>query len=369
MKRLHSLDVLRGFDMFWIMGGAGLATIVASLFNADAGRWVGEQMEHPNWIGLHFIDFVFPTFIFIAGVSFPYSLARQTEAGRSRADILLRIARRFLVLFALGLVYNGFLRHGPSDVVWGSVLSRIAVAWAGAAVLYVFCSLRTRIAVAVCLLLGYWALFLAVGAPDHPEAGHFTMEGCIAGWVDRMVLPGKLTHPGVLSSQGLLSSFPAVVTGMLGMFAGEYVRGSTASGERKSLTMLAGALGLLALGLLVTFGFGAWSFPCIKKLWSPSYVLFCGSYSLAAFALFYWLVDVKCWWRHTLFFKVIGMNSITIYLAQAVVGFDGCTAKLFTWFSTLVPAALAPLVMSAGYVAVCWILLYFLYRRQIFLKV
>lgn len=369
MKRLHSLDVFRGFDMFWIMGGAPLAITIASLFGADAGAWMKDQMNHPDWLGLKFIDFVFPTFVFIAGISFPYSLAHQRGNGRTTAQILLKILKRFVILFVIGLVYNGFLQNGPAATVWGSVLGRIGVAWAGAAALYVLFSLRARIAISALLLLGYWAAFLLFVAPDHPEAGNFTKAGCIAGWVDRVLSPGKIPNGGLLLNQGILSNLPAIVSAMLGIFTGEYLRGSAASGNRKTLVMLAGAAVLAALGFLVSSGFGAYSFPCIKKLWSPSYVLFCGAYSLAVFAVFYWLVDVKAWWKHTLFFKVIGMNSITIYLIQGVISLQFCNKRLFTWLSTLAPEAYAALVMNCGYIAVCWAVLYFFYRRQIFLKI
>ncbi|MBO7721138.1 MAG: DUF5009 domain-containing protein [Kiritimatiellae bacterium] len=367
-RRLLSLDVFRGFDMFWLAGGCELAIAVSALLGAAPGAWVADQMRHPAWEGLRFIDMIFPTFIFIAGVSFPFSHARQVEQGCSRAAVTLRILKRYLLLFVFGLAYNGFFRNGPANTVWGSVLGRIAVAWAGAALLYVFFRFRARAVIAALLLLVYWALFLFFVAPDHPDAGRFSMEGCIAGWVDRMFVPGKLTNAGVISSQGLLSNIPAVVNAMFGVFTGELLRRTDLGGGRKTAVMLVAAAASLAAGLLVAFGCGEWSFPCIKKLWSPSYVFFATAYALAVFAVFYWLIDVKGWWRCTLFFKVIGMNAITVYLGRGL-GLEDCYRKLFTWFPTLVPASLSPLVAAVTLTAFLWLILYWLYRRQIFLKV
>ena len=367
--RLHSLDVLRGFDMFWIMGGDALVIAVAALFGCGTQEGVALQMHHPDWEGLRLIDLVFPTFIFIAGVSWPFSHARQVELGRSRAAILWRILRRYAVLFALGLVYVGFLVDGPVASRWDSVLGRIGFAWAAAATLYMFFSPRARIGIAAAILFGYWGVSLAFGAPDHPGAGRFTMEGCFAGWVDRMFCPGLIVNGGLIANQGLLSNLPAVVTAMIGVFAGEYLRREGPPGARRTLVMLSAAAGLAAAGLAVAFGFGAWSFPIIKKLWSPSYVLVCGGCSLALLAVFHWLIDVKGFRRCTLFFKVIGLNAITIYFGQSLVGFWRTNERLFTYVSKLCPGPWPAVVTAAGYVAVCWAFLYFLYRRKIFLKV
>jgi len=368
--RLASLDVARGFDMLWIMGLSGLVIKVCAAFGYGPETAVAAQMEHLHWVGLHFMDFIFPTFIFIAGISFPFSIAKQRERGMSSAQSLAKIWKRAVILVLLGLVYNAILYHGPSKTVWGSVLARIGLSWGLAATLTVLVrSVRARVAVCAAILLGYWALCVFVGAPDNPTAGSLTMEGCFAGWIDRMVLPGKLTHPGVLSAQGVLSTLPAVVTAMLGVFTGEYVRNASASGERKSALMLLASVLLVAAGVLIAFGFGPYSFPIVKKLWSSSYVLVCAGYSLALFTVCYFLIDVKGWWKHYLFFQVIGLNAITIYLAQTIVGVRQSKELLFKWISTCFPAGWDEVVLQIGYIAVCWAFLYFLHRRKIYLKV
>lgn len=368
--RLVSLDVARGFDMLWITGLSKLVIVVCAAFGFGAETALAAQMLHPEWEGLHFIDFVFSTFIFIAGISFPYSLAKQRARGVPASRTILKIWKRAAVLVALGLVYNAILYKGPADTVWGSVLGRIGLSWAAAATVAVLMpSVRLRLYLSAVILAGYWALCLFVGAPDNPAAGNLTMEGCFAGWVDRVLLPGRLTHPGVISAQGILSTLPAVVTAMLGIFTGEYVRGNAASGERKSAMMIFVAAALALAGLFVAYGFGEYSFPIIKKLWSTSYVLVSAGYSLALFAVCYFLIDVKGWWRNPVFFRVIGLNAITIYLVQTIVGVRQTKEILFKWVSTFFPAGWDAVVLQLGYIAICWAFLYFLHKRKIYLKV
>ena len=366
--RLLSLDALRGADMLFIMGfGVLIRKVCAALGFADCA--FAQQFCHAEWNGLHFEDTIFPLFLFIAGVTFPYSSARKLEKGMSRAALVRDILRRALVLFALGLVYNGALKNGFADLVWGSVLGRIGIAWALAAVIYLFVPLRRRLVLAVAILLGYWLVMRLVGAPDRPDAFPLSPEGNLSGYFDRLLLPGRLTRPGIISNQGTLSTLPAVVTAMLGMFVGEYVRRPAASGGRRTGVLLGAAAGLVAAGLLVAFGFGAYSMPINKILWSSSFVLVVGGYSVAVFAIFHWIVDVKGWSGWTGFFRVIGVNSITIYLAQAVVGFQGVSKFFLGGVAKLVPEAWAPVVLQAGYVAACWLFLWFLDRKNIHLKV
>ena len=355
--------------MLWIMGlGTVWMKTVLALGGSEAGFFF-RQMTHPAWHGFAFLDTVFPTFIFIAGIAFPFSLASQRARGMSTDATVRKILCRMLMLFLLGFVYNGALANGPLNTVWGSVLSRIGIAWGGAALLTVFLGVRTRAVFCSVILLVYWVVSVTVSAPDRPGAAPLAIEGCLAGWVDRMVLPGRLTIPGVLSAQGVLSSFPSVVTAMLGVFVGEYVRDGKGSGERKTVVLFVSALGLLVGAFVVAYGFGRWSFPFNKQLWSTSFALLVGAYSTALFATCYFLVDVKGWWRHTLFLRVIGLNALAIYLIQDLVGLDIAKRVFFGWISSFFPDGWAAVVLETGYFLIGWVLLYWLYRRKIFIKV
>ena len=367
-KRLKSLDALRGADMLLIMG---LSPLMAALCRAlgCGGSWFERQFHHAEWNGLFIQDTIFPLFLFLAGVSFPFSCAKSADLGLSRGSVARRALRRALLLFLLGLVYNDVLKLGLSNVVWGSVLARIGIAWFFAALVYLYLPVKARVALAVAVLLGYWVAMVAFVAPDYPAALPLSPEGNISGWLDRTILPGKLTVPGLYSNQGVLSTLPAVVTALIGMFVGDYVRRSGDTGGRKAAMLLAGAVCLAAAGLVVAYGFGAWSMPINKKLWSTSFTLVVGGYSVALFALFYWVIDVKGFQKWTFFFRVIGINSITIYMARKIIPFRDISLFFLGGAASLLPAAWAEVLVMAGSLAVCWLFLLFLYRKNVFLKI
>ena len=359
-RRLLSLDVFRGFDMMFIMGIEGIIVTVCTLFPGGADFALAQHMEHAEWNGLRFMDTIFPTFLFIAGISFPFSYAKQVSRGMSRRKIYAKLIRRAVTLIILGFLYNGLLERGFDHPRLCSVLGRIGVAWMISALLYIFLSTRQRVLTATVLLVGYWLLVRFVPAPDAAGAGPLTLEGNIVGYIDRMITPGRL-YLGIFDPEGLLGLIPATVTAMLGVLTGEWVRSAS---QHKVRMMFAAAAGMLLVGLL-------WSldFPVNKNLWSSTFVLVVGAYSLAMFALFYWLIDVKGWNRWVLFFKVIGMNSITIYMLQRIVDMGGISRFFLGSFARLLPETWASLLLQTGAVAASWLILYFLYKKKVFLKV
>ncbi len=374
--RLESLDALRGFDMLFIMGFATFVVKVCEAFGFAPDCWLVQQMHHPEWLGLTHHDTIFPLFIFIAGAAFPFSYAKQRENGASTVRVLWKIFRRLLVLVLLGMVYERFFGAAARPFRFGSVLARIGIAGAAASVLYVFFRVRTRVAIAVAILVGYWALTVFMGAPDHPGASHFSPEGNIAVYVDRTFLsPWSRLSPGTAAlpfdNQGLLSTVVAVVTAMLGMFTGEYVRATRGrvSGDMQTAVLLAAAAMLAVVGCAIAWCFGSYSFPFSKVLWSPSFTLVVGAYSVAAFAVFYWLIDVRGVWRRTMFFRVIGLNAITIYLAQPLLSLSTLNTNLFGRLAGWFTPSWGAVFLGATYMLVCWLLLYVMYRKSIFLKV
>ena len=364
-RRLQSLDALRGFDMLFIMGGAALFAALATLMPCSFFDAVAEQMEHVEWNGLRHHDTIFPLFLFIAGISFPFSLEKQRMQGKSETDIWKKVIRRGLTLVLLGCIYNGLLDLDFANQRYASVLGRIGLAWMFAALLFMKCAMRTRIGLAAGILVGYWLLLAFVPAPDGGGADPFSMEGCLVGYVDRLCLPGRL-HKGIHDPEGILSILPSIVTAMLGMFTGEFIKWKNEAwnDRKKVVAMLVAGVALLVVGLV-------WSlvFPINKNLWTSTFVCVVGSYSVIMFALFYYVVDVLNYRKWTLFFRVIGMNSITIYLAQCFIDFQYTANGLFSGVVHLFPASAQPLMSAASYIAVCWIFLYILYRQKIFLKV
>ena len=364
--RLLSLDTFRGFDMMFIMGFAALVKAICLLFPGGEGSWLFQQMTHCAWDGLRQHDTIFPTFLFIAGISFPFSYASQLARGATKGQVYAKIFRRALILVLLGLVYNGLFELKFPTLRFPSVLGRIGLAWMVAAILQINFKPRTRAVIAVVLLVGYWLLLKYIPAPDAPGADPFSREGNLVGYIDRMLMPNHLYQKGLFDPEGLLSLMPAVVTAMLGMFTGEFVRlgEDKVSGSRKTVCMLLAALVLLGVGLL-------WSrvFPINKALWSSTFVLVVGAYSLGLFAIFYYLIDVKGWKKWTKFFEVIGLNSIAIYMAQRILPFGSVNKFFFNGLAGLCPEPVGKVILAVGYFALCWLFLWFLYRKKIFLKV
>ena len=362
-----SVDALRGFDMLFIMGGAGLIAAFAQWFPCSFTEMLAEQMEHVEWNGLRHHDTIFPLFLFIAGISFPFSLAKQRGQGRTEWAIHRKVIVRGLMLVFLGVVYNGLLDFNFESLRYASVLGRIGLAWMFAALIFIHTGWKARVGVTAALLVGYWLVAGFIPAPDANGADIFTAEGSFVGYVDRILLPGRILY-GSIDPEGILGVVPAIGTALLGMFTGEWVQAGPAqskgAGNRKVAGMVVAGLLMLAVGLL-------WNevFPINKKMWTSSFVLVVGAYSVLMFALFYYIIDVLGWRRWTLFFTVIGMNSITIYLGQRFIRFSYTSEKLFGGLVKLMPEDAQAFFTQVAYIAVCWLFLYFLYRKRVFLKV
>ncbi len=366
-ERLLSLDALRGFDLFWIVGGHG---ILVALFKLTEWGWLGAidaQLKHVDWNGFQAYDLIFPLFLFMAGVSTPYSLTRRLAEG-ARGEVCRKIIQRGLILVLLGIIYNNGLQwKGLENMRLGSVLGRIGLAGMFAQLIFVFnFEAPKRLWVWLAgILLGYWAVMSFGHAPGF-AAGDLTMEGNFASYVDRLLLPGKL-HKGIHDPEGLLAMIPAIGNALLGILAGLWLRRSPeeASGDRKAAGLAIAGVVLLAVG-------GLWSFvfPLNKNLWTSSFVLWtCGCSSLLL-ASFYWLIDVRGWLKaFGAFFAVIGMNSVLIYLSVKFISYDYTARFLFGGLAAAVPPAVGTLVIAVGVFAVEWALFWFLKRQKIFLKV
>ena len=365
LGRLCSLDALRGFDMLFIMGGAALLAALAEWFPCSFTQAVAEQMEHVEWHGLRHHDTIFPLFLFIAGISFPFSLAKQRGQGKSEWAIHRKVIYRGLMLVFLGVVYNGLLDFNFENLRYASVLGRIGLAWMFAALIFIHTGWKTRVGITAVLLVGYWLVAGFIPAPDGGGEDIFSAQGSIVGYVDRILLPGRIYY-GNIDPEGILSVIPAIGTALLGMFTGEFVKEKRTkdNGSRLVLWMILAGIVLLVIGLL-------WNevFPINKKMWTSSFVMVVGAYSVLMFALFYYIIDVLNWRKWTLFFTVIGMNSITIYLAQKFIKFSYTSEKLFGGLVKLMPENSQAFFTQVAYIAVCWLFLYFLYKKRVFLKV
>lgn len=359
-KRLLSLDALRGFDMFWITGGEEIFHLLAKTTGWGWAVLMADQLTHPEWNGFRAYDLIFPTFLFMAGVSVPYSLSSLTVQNRS--DFAKKAIKRGLILVLLGIIYNNGLQLKPlAEMRLPSVLGRIGLAGMFAQLVYIYFNTRSQYIIFISILLGYWAFVMLVPVPDC-GAGLMTMDCNPVSFLDHIILPGRL-HKIVHDPEGLISTIPAICTGLLGIFAGNILR-SEQSGQQKTKTLLLSAVSCLAIGWTWDF-----VFPINKNLWTSSFVLFAGGWSVLLLAIFYWVIDVKNYSRYAWVLAVIGMNSILIYMAQHFIDFDYTSNAVFGGITKYFSEPTQEVLGAIGYVIVQWFLFYFLYKKKAFLKV
>jgi predicted acyltransferase len=362
-QRLYSLDALRGFDMFWIAGGEEIFHSLAKITGNSFWQTIADQFEHPAWNGFHFYDLIFPLFLFMAGVATPYSVGKEMEKGVDRQKLLWRVVRRGLVLVLLGLYYNnGAKLHAWSEIRWGSVLGRIGLAYMFANIIYLYTKQRGQLFWFVGLLIGYWLLLAFTAAPGFAP-GNLTMEGNIASFIDRSIMPGRL-YLKIHDPEGLTSTIPAIGTALLGIQAGQLLKNSPLSGAAKA--------GRLALaGVISIAGALLWNivFPINKNLWTSSFVLCVGGISLLLLALFYYVIDVRGYRKWAFFFSVIGMNSIFIYLSGHFIDWHYMTNGFFAWLGQWIGVPWNAFAMVFCLLAMKWVVLYIMYKKKIFLRV
>ncbi len=359
--RLLSLDALRGFNMLWIVGAGELVAGLRKVSDQPGIAAWARQLEHVEWAGFHLEDLIFPMFVFIVGVSLVFSLSRAIEQQGRRAA-MWRIARRAVLLYALGIFYYGGFSSSFADIRLLGVLQRIAICYLCAGLIFCCWGWRGRLVWCVCLLVGYWLVMSFVPVPGG-TAGDFSEGRNLANWVDKQYLPLR-KWDGDHDPEGLLSTLPAIATCLLGVFAGMLLRDPQRSDWKKVGYLVAAGVALAALGW-------TWNlqFPVIKKIWTSSFVLVTGGYSCLFLAAFHLLIQVFGWRRWALPFVWIGMNPITIYMVDNLVPIRAIAQRiaggeLNTWlfgnYDDLVVAIVSLVIMFA--------IAGFLYRRQIFLR-
>ncbi|BDD12541.1 DUF5009 domain-containing protein (plasmid) [Fulvitalea axinellae] len=363
-KRLASLDALRGFDMFWIIGADVFFKQWAKVSGGPVLGLMSENLTHVSWNGFSLYDLIFPLFLFLAGVSTPFSVGRQLEKGKDRKELLLKVVRRSLTLVLLGVIYNNGLKLQPIEQMrLGSVLGRIGLAYMFANIIYLYAGKHWRAFWTVSILVGYRMLLGFFAAPGF-SAGDMTLEGNVVSYIDRILMPGKLLVGGIHDPEGLISTVPAIATGLMGIYTGEWLRSEKIDGNKK-------ALGMVVAGLVLLGVAQAWNlfFPINKNLWTSSFTLQCAGLSLLLMAVFYYVIDVKGFTKWAFFFRVIGMNSILIYMSGIFINWSYATRSMFQWLAQLGGEQYGAVILAGAAIMVRWLFLYFLYRKKIFLSV
>jgi predicted acyltransferase len=367
--RIASVDALRGFDMFWIIGADALFYALNKLAGGDGRSVIGffaTQLDHVQWEGFRFYDLIFPMFVFIVGVSIVFSLSkRAAESGRGAATG--QVFRRALVLYLFGIfTYNG-VANGWEGVRLLGVLQRIAICYLVGALAFLYLKPKALVGLCAVLLIGYWALMTFVPVPG-VGAGNFEEGKNLANYVDKQYLP-LFKWDGDHDPEGMLSTLPAIGSCLLGIFAGLLLRrGDVEDRKKVKLLLVCGAV-----SVVVGFVWGM-QFPVVKKLWTSSFVLVAGGFSAMLLGLFYLVIDVwkKDWWATP--FMWIGTNAITIYMLVHVVELPKLAERLVGgpikgWFDAAIRPGAGDLVIAVVALGMAVLFCRFLYRRRIFLKV
>ena len=363
-NRLYSLDALRGFDMFWIMGAEAIVHSFHQVNHNPIWETLADQMIHPDWHGFAFYDLIFPLFLFIAGLASPYSVVKELELGKSKSQMTLRIIKRTIILILLGLIINQGIHIMPiSEIRFGSVLGRIGIAYMFANFIFIYSKKEWMNYLWFAgLLIGYYLILKFTSAPGFPT-GDLTQAGNFASYLDRLIMPGKL-YLGNHDPEGLASSLPAISTGLLGILVGNYIKNNASNGTKKCVRMAIIGIIFILISLIWNL-----DFPINKNLWSSSFVMLTGGISILLFTLFYYIIDVKGYRKWAYFFKVIGVNSILIYISGTFIDWEYTTQGLFGWIGEWIGNPFSIVVMSVLYLGVKWGFLNALYKMKIFLKV
>jgi len=366
--RLVSLDVFRGL------------TIAGMVLVNNPGTWssIYWPLEHAEWHGWTPTDLVFPFFLFIVGVSITLAFARRVEEGTGNRDLYLKVIKRSAIIFGLGLFLNGFPYFPLATIRIAGVLQRIALCYLMASLIFLTTKARTQLLIAVALLIGYCLVMTRLAAPGYAP-GDLTKEGSIASFVDRVLLGQHIWRQGrVYDPEGLLSTIPAVATTLCGILTGHWLRSERTRYEKVVGMFVAGAI-CVVLGWM-------WNpfFPINKSLWTSSYVLFTAGLALELLALCYWVIDIKGYRRWAWPFEVFGVNALALFVGTGLMvklmGLiklplsDGTRISSQGWiFRNLFLPWASPINASLAY-AIAFILLWLvlmwlLYRKQIYIKV
>ncbi len=350
--------------MFWLIGGTGFAVAAVKMFGPGVQEVLLPQLDHAKWIGFTFYDLIFPLFEFVMGMSIVFSLSTILKKDGKTAAYK-RLLRRFVLLFILGIIYYGGISEGWSNVRIFGVLQRLAVTYLFAGILFIHFKPRGVAVISAVILIAYWILNVFVSVPGIGRIS-MTPEYNWAQYIDSVILPGrKFGADGTWDILGILSTFPAIVSCTLGIFASLILLDGDKPEYKKVYYLLGTGIALLLVGLA-----GSVSFPIIKKIWSSTYVLVSGGLSFILMGLFYWFIDVLGYKKWTLFFVWIGVNPITIYMLRKLMDFN----KLASFIVGGTTDSKSPdhwgylLVMTVS-MLLSLLFLRFLYNRKIFIRV
>jgi predicted acyltransferase len=362
-RRIVALDALRGFDMFWIVGGQELALATVGLVWKKPPEWIEYQLEHVPWEGFTAWDLIMPLFLFMVGAAMPFSFSRRLDAGQSKAGLYWKIVRRTVILFILGMMVQGNLLDFDLSTLhlFANTLQAIAVGYLIAGFVILNVGMIGQVLITLFLLVAYWLLLTFVPFDGHP-AGTLEPNANLALAVDTFIL-GRFRDGTTYT--WVLSSFTFTATVLLGVMSGHILRTKLQQWQ-KLIALVAAGLACLGLG----WAWAEWGgFPFIKHIWTSSMALWAGGWSFLLLALFYLVIDVIGWRRWAFPFVVIGMNAITAYVAHWFIPFRGISETLVSGAARHAGTAGKDFVIELTAMLLIWVLLYHLYRQKIFVRI
>ncbi|MFN8241651.1 MAG: DUF5009 domain-containing protein, partial [Bacteroidales bacterium] len=358
--RVQAIDALRGFDLFWIIGGEAIIQGLDRAMNVPATGFLVTQLDHVRWTGFRFYDIIMPLFLFIVGVSIPFSYRRRIEKTGNTGGLWPHIIKRVIVLWILGMAVQGNLFDwDPSRVkFYSNTLQAIASGYLIASVLILYLKVSWQVVATIGLMIVYYLLLTFAPVPGFGP-GVITEQGNFAIYIDKLFF-GKFQDGTTYS--WIISSLNFGATTMLGVFTGYFLQSSGSVISKIYRLAAAGAI-LIAIGL-------AWStfHPSVKHIWTSSFVFISGGLCLFLVSLFLWLVDYLKLTGFMTFFTIIGMNAIFAYCASHLFDFrlvgnvvlGGLEKYLGNWFG---------FVSALGGFSVLYFILWQMYKRKIFIKI
>lgn len=353
-RRLASLDILRGFDLFLLVFLQPVAVSFLGNIDAEWARSIMYQLNHEVWEGFRFWDLIMPLFLFMAGASMPFSFSKYKGA-EGRRTAYRHVLRRFFILFVLGMVVQGNLLAFSWDClrIYVNTLQAIAAGYLISAVIILQFKRPGQI-VMTALLLAAYSLPMSL-------YGDFTRDGSLANIIDRAILGGFRGDPDYT---WILSTLTFAVSVMLGVFAGQMIREGKSEPTKSAVKLAMTGLALVAAAWL-------WSFetPIVKKIWTGSMTLLAGGYCFLLMALFYWWIDVKGHSRGLGWLKIYGMNAITAYILGEVINFRSIVSSLTWGLKPYLGDGWYGTLLTFGNFLILFFILQLMYRRKLFLKI
>jgi predicted acyltransferase len=360
-ERLTSLDAFRGFIMLWIIGGDGLMMGIAALGHNRIIDTLVYQLSHTPWQGLRFYDCIWPSFMLMVGVSVPLSFAKRSLTQTYRQQ-LLHALKRALILFLLGSLRESVSLGAPYLIELSSALQPIAVAYF-VAYLIIGKSWRFQAFLGAAILGGYAAVLAFIPAPGIP-AGSYEFNHNLVHWIDIRLLGQPRWDRWPFAHEGwgtLLSMIPTISTTILGVVLGQVLM-STRPKQSKA-RIIAGA----GLGCLVAGYAAGYFIPVVMKMWTASYGLLSAGWACLMLLFFYWLIDIREYRKWAFPLTVIGANAIFIYMFSSLIHLDSMVSVFTREIARILPNS-ELLFEQIAVLAVEWLILFWMYRRKIFVK-